>query len=105
WFPGFAFGSSAKDTGRVSASGSGIPGVSLDSAGVLSGTPTDIGSFTLDVNVGDATETITSRTFSITVNPPPIVPAQTPPVAGIGLPYSYKLAGRRGTKPDSGAPT
>jgi hypothetical protein len=45
-----------------------VPGLSLSRAGVLSGTPTSAGTYTLHIQLMDAAQQYASRTFSLTVN-------------------------------------
>ncbi len=47
------------------------PGLALDSGGVLSGKPTEANTFSLTVRVTDSAGQHTSRTYSLTVGPPP----------------------------------
>jgi hypothetical protein len=56
-------------SGSYSWSGSSLPaGLSLSSSGVLSGTPTSAGTFTLTISVTDSTHTKVSQAFSISIS-------------------------------------
>ena len=70
------------------------PGLSLSSAGVLSGTPTTPGVKSATVFVTDAAGREVSRTFNITVGPPvePLeITTDVLPPATSGVPYSVTL--------------
>jgi Putative Ig domain len=51
------------------ASGSLPPGLTLSASGLLSGTPTDSGSFNFTVTATDAASASASQTFSVVINP------------------------------------
>jgi hypothetical protein len=74
-------------------SGSLPPGLTLsnsDTASVtITGTPTTVGTSTATIQVTDATGTPISRTFTITVNPPPALTVTTTslPNGTVGTPY------------------
>jgi Putative Ig domain/Bacterial Ig domain/Regulator of chromosome condensation (RCC1) repeat len=74
-------------------SGSLPAGVSLTSAGVLSGSPTAAGSSTFMVSATNSAGTVSAGPFTIVVSPAPVAPlftASSPPLAGtVGSPYSY----------------
>jgi len=80
-----------------------LPGVSLTSAGVLSGTPTQTGTFTISAGVSDADYTNPQsdfRTFSVTVGPAPTIGAAGAlPGGTVGTPYVTKLAVEGGSPP------
>lgn len=68
-------------TGPYRWSAGGLPaGVSLSSDGVLSGTPSAAGTYTVTVTVVDSIGVSSSRTYSLTVNGPPSItgPASLP---------------------------
>jgi uncharacterized delta-60 repeat protein len=52
-------------------------GLTLSSAGVLSGTPTAAGSFTFTITVTDATAASTGQSFSVTIHPPVAISTTT----------------------------
>ncbi|HUG44738.1 MAG TPA: ice-binding family protein, partial [Acidobacteriota bacterium] len=86
-----ASGGTAPHTFSVT-SGSLPPGLSLSSGGVLSGTPTAVGSFTFTVTAEDANSCLGSQIYTILVNCPAITisPTTLPPTAP-GVPYSQQL--------------
>ena len=82
-------------------SGNLPPGLNLSSAGVISGMPTQLGSFTATVDATNGTPPDATQTFTINVQAP-AAPGFTdgPPTASaqVGLPYSF-------TYTASGAPS
>src|SRR5579883_463077 len=82
-----------------------VPGISIDpSSGVLSGTPATVGVYSTKIQVTDsatAPQHATSRTFSITVNPPALtITTQSPLVGGTaGVAYSQPIAAVGGAPP------
>jgi hypothetical protein len=50
-----------------------VPGITLSSSGVLSGTPTTVGVFTTMITLTSNSGASTSREYKITVNPAPVV--------------------------------
>lgn len=74
-----------------------------DSASVnISGTPTTVGSSTVTIQATDGTGTPISRTFTISVNPPPSLTIITPGIitsGTVGQPYSFTLQAEFGTPP------
>ena len=91
-------GGTAPSTFAVTA-GSLPPGLELSAAGVLSGTPTAVGTFSFTVTATDAVGCTGVRTYSLTVCPVvTLEPASLPPGA-VGSAYSQTLAGSGGTAP------
>ena len=86
------------------ASGALPPGLSLSSAGVVSGTPTAAGAFNFEARASDSGSPSQSDTqaLSITVAPAPLV-VTTASLAGgtVGAAYSQTLAATGGTQPYS----
>src|SRR5229473_2097132 len=83
------------------ASGTLPPGITLGASGILSGTPTAVGSFTCTVQVTDGIST-TTATFTLTVNGPTLVFApQTLPTGITASPYSGSLTTSGGTPPST----
>ncbi|MFV0458314.1 MAG: putative Ig domain-containing protein [Actinomycetales bacterium] len=75
-------------------------GLTLTTAGLLSGTPTATGSFTFTVDAFDADSFQGSRTYTIAVNPPPVnITTTSLPAASAGSPYSQAIAAEGGTAP------
>lgn len=68
------------------------PGLTLDSGGSLSGTPTSASSFSFTVTVTDSAPTpeMNSAPFSISITapPPPTINAASPPTGTVGTAYS-----------------
>jgi hypothetical protein len=69
--------------GYVFGVGSGaLPGgLTLSSAGLLSGTPTAAGAFSFTVSVTDSKQTTVAQTYQLTINNAPV---STPTVTGVG---------------------
>ena len=82
---------------------SGLPdGLSLSSAGALSGTPTVEGSSSIAVTVTDATGGKATKNFSLTVaSAKLLVTTKSLPDGVVGTSYSATLAASGGTKPYS----
>ena len=75
-------------------------GVTAASNGILSGTPTQAGSYTLNARVADAKGTITSASFILTVAIPPLaVSTATLPAATVGTAFNTTLAATGGVSP------
>jgi Putative Ig domain/Matrixin/Ig-like domain from next to BRCA1 gene len=84
--------------------GGALPGgLSLAaSTGVITGTPTASGSFSFNIAATDAQPVTASKTFSMTVNPSPLVLAAVPALEGLlGSSFSYQLNASGGTQPYS----
>ena len=80
--------------------GSLPPGLMFNtSTGVLSGTPTGSGSFTLTVQVNDSTAHSASKTFSISVYAPVAIATTTLRNGYVGAPYALTLVGNGGKTP------
>ncbi len=81
-------------------SGSLPPGLMLSSSGVISGTPTTIGSYTFTVGVVDAGGRTGSRTYTIVIGCPAIAlaPSSLPPGVS-GVLYSQTITASGGTAP------
>ena len=83
------------------ASGSSLPaGLSLSSAGVLSGQPSAIGDFSFTVQVEEDGGFTDARTFSLQVEPSlKILTPATLPTAVVGVPYEVTFAADEGVLP------
>jgi hypothetical protein len=83
--------------------GSFPPGLSLGPAtGVISGSPTDVGTFTFTVQLTDSTQTtVTSNPISITVVPGPLIILTTGDLTKgtVGAAYSFVLQKKGGDPP------
>jgi hypothetical protein len=75
-------------------------GMSLSPSGVLSGTPSQTGTFTFDVQVADSGSQFALKTFTLTVNSPPAITSATVLQSGtVGNAYSTTLTVSGGTAP------
>ena len=74
-------------------------GLTLSTAGVLSGTPTTAASSTFTVKVTDGAARTTTRSFTVVVAAPLSVSAATAAGATVGVAYSVQLAATGGTTP------
>ncbi|MGF6418916.1 outer membrane autotransporter protein [Stenotrophomonas sp. AN71] len=90
--------SGGNGTYSFSVTGGGLPsGITLSSAGVLSGTPTVAGTFNFTVQATDGNNFTGSRAYSLVVNAPAITlaPATLPAGSG-GVAYSQTLTASAG---------
>ncbi|POH60216.1 beta strand repeat-containing protein [Arthrobacter glacialis] len=77
-------------------------GISLSSAGLLSGTPTEAGTFRVAVKVADARTLSNTTNYTITIAAPVIaVTSATLPGANVGVIYSVDAGATGGTAPYS----
>ena len=78
-------------------------GISLDSSGVLSGTPREAGSFSITVRVTDATGRTCDKQYALPVTPAPALALDTTalPAGYTGSDYSTTLAVSGGVAPRS----
>jgi FtsP/CotA-like multicopper oxidase with cupredoxin domain len=67
--------------------------------GVISGTPTTIGTFTFTARVTDNVASFATKVFSITINAAPVITTTTLPGGDIGVAYSQTLGVTGGTVP------
>lgn len=80
--------------------GDSLPtGVSMDSAGVLSGSATAAGVYSFNVIATDTANQTAQSPFSITINPPPVILTSSLPAGIIGENYSQTLSMTGGTLP------
>ena len=93
-----ATGGTAPYTWSVNA-GTLPDGLTLSSAGVLSGTPTTTGSSTFSVNVIDANNGIATTSITLTVTASVTFTFPAPPSGVVGTPYSVTLTAAGGTTP------
>jgi hypothetical protein len=63
----------------------------LDSAGLLSGTPTKLGSFTFTVVASNTAGRVESDPYTVTVASLPAFTSTTPPGGWVGVPYSFPV--------------
>jgi hypothetical protein len=81
-----------------STSGTPPPGLAF-SAGVLSGTPTQSGSFNFTVRVSDSSGSFTTKAFSLTVTAPLTITTDSLPGGTAGSAYSQAFAATGGIPP------
>jgi hypothetical protein len=81
------------------ASGSLPPGLSLSSAGVISGTPTTRGTFAFSVKVTDLAVVADTVDFTIVISKLTITTAAALPAGQVGAQYSQTLAANDGATP------
>jgi len=93
-YPGFGFSASGGSPPYTwKASGALPPGLTFGSDGTVSGTPTQVGTFSFSVTATDSAQTPASSpplAAQITIGvPPPLMPNSTPtaPAAVVGTPY------------------
>lgn len=78
------------------------PGLTLSSGGVLSGIPSQTGTFTFNVQVNDSSTANPQNavaTFTLTVNPFPTLEGGTLPGGTLGAPYLTSLIAEGGSRP------
>jgi hypothetical protein len=75
------------------------PGLTLSSAGEISGTPTTQGTYTFGVLVTDATQNTTKANISITIGPSLTISPTTLPNGSVGVSYSQQFQATGGTSP------
>ncbi len=76
-------------------------GLTLSTAGVLSGTPTANGTFNFTVQVQDATTATATQAYAVTINATPVIQQSSPltPQGNIGTAYSQQFTATGGTLP------
>lgn len=94
-------GSSGTSPYTFSSTGTLPAGLSLSSAGLLSGTPTTATSYSFNVSVTDNASNTASTGFSVTVNPAPTLPSTTTYYHTAGMTKSIPLSATGGTGPIS----
>ena len=81
-------------------SATGLPnGLTMDAAGVITGTPTTTGPFNATVTVLDNFGASNAQNYTIVINEDPAVTSSTLPVAFEGVAYSTTVSGIDGTAP------
>ena len=93
-----ATGGTAPYTWSVNA-GTLPAGLTLSSAGLLSGTPTSTGTTTFSVNVIDANSGIATTSITLVVTASVTFTFPAPPSGVVGTPYSVTLTAAGGTTP------
>ena len=94
--PLLAFNENPPTTWSVSATSILPPGLSLSTAGLLSGTPTQAGTFSFTLNVSDALGIARSQSYSLRVSTLGIASDSILPTAVAGVPYTYTLTATGG---------
>lgn len=75
-------------------------GLTLSQSGVLSGTPTQAGSFNLQIRVSDAVNAQVTRTLTLVVNGPQLqIQTASLPPATAGVPYNTSITASGGVQP------
>jgi uncharacterized protein (TIGR03437 family) len=76
------------------------PGLTLNSGGILSGTPTGVGTFSFLLTATDPNNQVTQVPYSITFNNLPAISTGSPlPKGLVGVPYSQQIAAKGGVPP------
>src|ERR1035437_1534712 len=80
-----------------------LNGLSISSAGVISGTPTAAGTFSVNLQATDSAQAIATKAYSVTVaaaTVPLSITTQAPlPSGGVGVSYTQAFAATGGTSP------
>ncbi len=80
----------------------GLPsGLTMTTAGVLSGTPSQAGVFPVDVQVYDATNKSASMSYQLTIHSQPAITTSSLPAAMVGQAYKQTLSASGGVGPYS----
>jgi len=84
-------------------SATGIPPGTAFNNGVLSGTPTTVGAYTIHVTVTDSATGVFSKDFALTVTqaPPPLILGGTLSDGKVGVPYTGQITATGGVAPYS----
>jgi len=101
---GVAYSASLGATGGVpqyTFSATGLPaGLSASAGGAIGGTPTTRGAFNITATVTDSNGTTATKSFSVTVSPPPLVISTTTlPNATVGAAYKFVIQATGGVPP------
>src|SRR5690349_3764560 len=77
------------------------PGLNLDSkSGIISGVPTQTGTFSVTIQVSDTAQQFATKPFTLTVvAPPPVFTTAFLPDGLVGIAYSQKIGATSGTPP------
>jgi hypothetical protein len=78
-----------------------LPQGTTFSGGVLSGTPTTVGTFPLRVTITDSTGAVFSKDFTVTVTLPPLSLSGSLKDGKVGVPYAGQISATGGTGPYS----
>ncbi len=87
-------------TGPYTWSGTGVDGLTFSATGLLSGTPTQAGTFSQNVTVRDSAGATASASLTLSVTAPPLAVSTTSlPPATAGASYSATITASGGTAP------
>lgn len=78
-------------------SGTLPPGLTLSTAGLLSGSPTTAGNYTFSIRVTDTTAAFSSRTYTVSIASGVNIATTSLPSGSLGAPYSQTLTATGGT--------
>ena len=96
----FSFSAQGGQTPYTWTSQGGVPdGLTLSNAGVLSGTPTKAGQFSLSVQVADPAGAKASASFTLTIGPAPLTISASLGDGRLGSTYSGNVSASGGTPP------
>ncbi|MGG1945749.1 putative Ig domain-containing protein [Trinickia sp. NRRL B-1857] len=85
---------------RFGISSGALPaGLSITSAGTISGTPTTSGSATFTVQVNDASNNSATQSYTVAVTAGPVIGTRTLPGGEVGVGYSQTLTASAGAAP------
>jgi Putative Ig domain len=84
----------------ITFTGTGLPpGVVLSAAGVLSGSPTTAGTYTVNISATDVNGLGARTSYSVTIAPQLVITTTSAGAATLGAAFSAKLAATGGTPP------
>jgi hypothetical protein len=96
----YSFGTGAAPAFALAAGSALPPGLTISSAGLISGTPTQAGTFLFSTTISDATGLLTNS-YTLIVSPFTITNSLTParmlPTAIYNVPYSYQMTASGGS--------
>jgi hypothetical protein len=104
-YPGYTFtvASGGASPFTWSETGALPPGMGLDSAGQLGGTPATAGTYAFTVKVADSSSPVLTGTLSVSLqidaSPLVITPRQAPPAGVHGTPYGFTFTATGGNSP------
>jgi hypothetical protein len=81
-------------------SATGLPtGLTINGTGMVSGTPTETGTFNVVATVTDANNATATQNYDVVISGPPEVETSSLPDGEVGVPYSVTMSGGGGTAP------
>ncbi|MDD4051314.1 MAG: putative Ig domain-containing protein, partial [candidate division Zixibacteria bacterium] len=72
-------------------------GLTLSSAGLVSGTPTSVGTVSFTAMITDQVSATSERPFNFAINPSVMIATETLPVCSVGVAYNVQLTATGGT--------